>query len=247
MGGHKSVKVINIGVVGDYDATFPPQVTIRKALQHTATLLEVSVEVVWIPTKSLLETQGTKFFQQFDGIWGGPGDVQALDGVLRGIQFAREHLIPYLGTCAGFQYAVLEFARNVLGISDATSAEFNPTAPRLILSALTCNIAGQQMLVKIQPNSLAYRLYGQAEANEEYFCHFGINPAYREAIEQAGLQITGADQAGEPRIFELPTHPFFVASLFVPQTTSTPESPHPLITGFVKSCQAAQSSSLLRR
>lgn len=111
---------------------------------------------------SLLEPQGTAVLQSFDGIWGGPGDVQALDGVIRGIQFAREQGIPYLGTCAGFQYAVLEFARNVLGIADATSAEFDPTSPRLILTSLACNIAGQQMLVRIQPNSLAYRLYGEA-------------------------------------------------------------------------------------
>lgn len=244
MGGNQCMKAINIGIIGDYDATFPPQATIREALQHVATAIEVAVELAWIPTTSLLETQGTKVLQEFDGIWGGPGDVQALDGVIRGIQFAREHCIPYIGTCAGFQYAVLEFARNVLGIADATSPEFDPSAPRLVLSPLGCNIVGQQLLVKIQPHSLAYRLYEQAEANEEYFCHFGINPAYREAIEQAGLQITGVDPVGEPRIFELPTHPFFVATLFVPQTNSMPERPHPLITGFVKSCQAARSSLL---
>lgn len=230
------MRQIKIAVIGDFDSQFPAQATLGSALRHAAAILDLEVSETWIPTETLLEPYATGALQNFDGIFGGPGDVRKLEGTLQGIRFAREHNLPYFGTCAGFQYAILEFARNVLGIVDATSAEFDPSAPRLILTPLACNIAGQKMTVNIRPNSLAYRLYGDATAIEEYFCHFGINPEYRESFIKAGMEISGTDRDGEPRIFELPTHPFFLASLFVPQTSSTPEQPHPLIKGFLAAC-----------
>lgn len=230
------MKAIQIGIIGDYNPNFIPQAATRRALQHAAAAIGIEVEAHWIPTESLLEPDGVEVLRQFAGIWGGPGDVVTLDGSIRGIQFAREQNIPYIGTCAGFQYAVLEFARNVLGIADATSAEFDPNAPRLMLTPLKCDIAGKKMQVTIQANTLAYHFYGNNTVMEEYYCHFGINPVYRSAIEEAGLKITGYDAEGEPRIFELPTHRFFLASLFVPQTSSTPERPHSLVKGFLNAC-----------
>lgn len=230
------MKPIKVAVVGDYDPVFPPQATLGAALRHAAALLDIEVTEVWIPTETLAKPDASKMLQDFDGVFGGPGDVHELEGALQGIRFARENNKPYFGTCAGFQYAAIEFARNVLGIAEATSAEFDPSAPRLILTPLACNIAGEKMTVNIQPRSLAYNLYGNNVAVEEYFCHFGINPMYRDAFIEAGMQISGTDQNGEPRIFELPTHPFFLASLFVPQTSSTPAKPHPLIGGFLAVC-----------
>lgn len=229
------MKSIEVAVIGDYDPQFPPQATLGTALRHAAAVLDIGVTETWIPTKTLAESDVNLMLQDFDGIFGGPGDVQELEGTLRGIRFAREVNKPYLGTCAGFQYAVIEFARNVLGIADATSAEFG-SASRLILTPLTCNIAGEKMTVNIQSNSLARNLYNSNTVVEEYFCHFGINPVYRNSLIEAGMRISGTDQDGEPRIFELPTHPCFIASLFVPQTSSTPEQPHPLIKGFLEIC-----------
>ncbi|MBV8887096.1 MAG: hypothetical protein JO235_24310 [Chroococcidiopsidaceae cyanobacterium CP_BM_RX_35] len=230
------MKSIKVAVVGDYDPQFPPQATLGAALRHAASVLDLKVTETWIPTETLAEHNVSAILQGFDGIFGGPGDVHELEGTLRGIRFARENNKPYFGTCAGFQYAVIEFARNVLGILDATSAEFDPSAPELILTPLVCNIAGEKMTVNIQPESFAHDLYKSNTAVEEYFCHFGINSAYRSALIEAGMQISGTDQDGEPRIFELPTHPFFLASLFVPQTSSTPAKPHPLINGFLSVC-----------
>ena len=111
-----------------------------------------------------------------------------------------------------------------------------------MLTPLVCQIAGQQMTVQIQPHTLAHRLYGNDTATEAYYCHFGINPAYRVTLIAAGLQITGTDHDGEPRLLELPTHPFFVGSLFVPQLASTPAHPHPLLTGFVAASAHARVS-----
>ncbi|MBN3938784.1 hypothetical protein [Nostoc sp. NMS9] len=230
------MKPIKVAVVGDYDPVFPPQATLGVALRHAAAVLDLEVTETWIPTETLAKPNASAMLQDFDGIFGGPGDVQELEGTLQGIRFARENHKPYFGTCAGFQYAVIEFARNVLWIADATSAEFDPSAPRLILTPLACNIAGEKMTVNIQPNSLAHDLYSNNVAVEEYFCHFGMNPMYRDALIEAGMQISGTDQDGEPRILELPTHPFFLASLFVPQTSSTPSKPHPLISGFLAVC-----------
>ncbi|MBE9080017.1 CTP synthase [Romeria aff. gracilis LEGE 07310] len=230
---------IKVAILADALPNFPPQVTIEPALQHAASVLGVSVETAWFSSESLLSSETVEKLQQFDGIWGGPGDVQAIEGTLQGIRVAREQGIPFLGTCGGFQYAVLEFARHVLGYADANSAEFDPTAPRLVLTPLECVIAGKKMMVHIQSGTMARQLYGTETAVEEYYCNFGINPIYRNSIESAGLKITGLDQDGEPRIFELQTaaHPFYIASLFVPQTASTAERPHLLIRGFVAACQ----------
>jgi CTP synthase (UTP-ammonia lyase) len=230
------MRSIKVAVVGDYDPVFPPQATLGAALRHAAIALDLEVAETWIPTETLARSNSSEILRDFDGIFGGPGDVHELEGTLQGIRFARENNKPYFGTCAGFQYAVIEFARNVLGIADATSAEFDPSAPQLMLTPLACNIAGEKMTVNIQPNSLAHNLYGSNVAVEEYFCHFGINSVYRDAFVDAGMRISGTDQDNEPRIFELPTHPFFLASLFVPQTSSTPAKPHPLVSGFLAVC-----------
>ncbi len=237
------MNTIKIGIIGDYNPKSLAQLMTGKSLHHAAVAVGITVEEHWIPTKSLLEVHGVEILRQFDGIWGGPGDVNSLNGSIEGIRFAREHNIPYIGTCAGFQYAVLEFARNVLGIVDATTAEFNPKQGCLVITPLGCNIAGKKMVVNIASNTLAHCLYGCDTATEEYFCRFGINPLYQDAILEAGLKITGYDSDGEPRIFELSNHPFFLASLFVPQTSSTPECPHPLITGFVVACRNNKSAT----
>jgi CTP synthase (UTP-ammonia lyase) len=230
------MKAIEIAVVGDYNPVSPTQAKLGEALRHAAAVLDLEVIETWIPTEMLAKPNASSMLQDFDGIFGSPGEVNKLEGTLQGIRFARENDKPYFGTCAGFQYAVIEFARNILGIADATSAEFDPSAPKLMLTPLTCNIAGEKMTVNIQSNSLACDLYSNNVAIEEYFCHFGINPMYRDVLIEAGMKISGTDQDGEPRIFELPTHPFFLASLFVPQTLSTPAKPHPLIVGFLTVC-----------
>ena len=227
------MSTVNIAIIGDYNGTSQAQNTLTPALEHAAATLNILVNAQWVPTAKLTNSHSVEVLEAYDGIIGSPGEVDRLDGILYGIQFAREHSIPYLGTCAGFQYAVLEFARNVMGIADATSAEFDLEGSSLVVTPLACNIRGQKMTVHIQPETRACQLYENNTTIEEYFCNFGINPTYRESLIEAGLSITATDSDEEPRILELPSHRFFVASLFVPQTTSTPERPHPLIKGFL--------------
>ncbi len=136
----------------------------------------------------------------------------------------------------------LEFARNVLGFADAEHAEYDPYASRLFVSPLECSVAGQRMTVHILADSQAARAYGRAIATEDYYCNFGLNLEYLEVITNAGLKVTGTDQDGEPRILELSQLSYFVATLFVPQTSSSVGRPHPLIRSFVSAAEEHRSN-----
>jgi CTP synthase (UTP-ammonia lyase) len=139
-----------------------------------------------------------------------------------------------LGTCAGFQYLVIEYARNVLGLGDADHAEWNPLASRLLVAPLACSLAGQRAEVELLPGSRAHASYGVGRVSEEYRCSFGLNPAYEPALERAGLRVTGRDREGAARVVELHDRPFYVGTLYVPQLSSSPERPHPLLLAFLQ-------------
>jgi CTP synthase (UTP-ammonia lyase) len=138
---------------------------------------------------------------------------------------------------------VLEFARNVLGIKDAMHAEYDPNASSPFIRPLTCSLVGKKLAIRLRSGSKAATLYGGTQAIESYYCNFGLNPECREQLESAGLTISGWDDdvetsvtlaPPEARVIELPDHPFFLGTLFVPQAASTPERPHPLIAGFAE-------------
>jgi CTP synthase (UTP-ammonia lyase) len=131
---------------------------------------------------------------------------------------------------------VLEFARNVMGVRDAGHAETDPSASCLFITPLSCSLAGKTMEVCLKPASRAAEVYRATRAKEAYYCNFGLNPDYRYQLEGAGLEVSGTDEGGEARIMELPSHPFFVGTLFVPQTRSLKGNPHPLVLAF---CRAA--------
>lgn len=133
---------------------------------------------------------------------------------------------------------LVEYARNVLGVTAAQHAETSPDADTLVVTPLECSLVGQAHRVAIVPGSRAASLYGGAEAVEDYYCNYGLNPDYRPSLEAAGMRVTGIDEDGEVRIVELDGHPFFVATLFCFQTRSRPETPHPLVSGFVEAARA---------
>jgi CTP synthase (UTP-ammonia lyase) len=120
----------------------------------------------------------------------------------------------------------------VLGFRDADHAETNPDAPRLVITALACSLVGQQHAVKVLPGTRAAKLYGAADAIEDYYCNYGVNPDYRRLLEAGGLRVSGVGGEGEIRIVEIPDHPFFLATLFLPQARSTAFEPHPLLAGY---------------
>ncbi len=120
-----------------------------------------------------------------------------------------------------------------MGLKDAAHAEYDPYASQLFVVPLSCSLKGQSLPIEILPESRAADAYGCFSAEETYYCNFGLNPAYRESLEDAGLVTSGWDSQHETRIVEIPSHPFYIATLFVPQSRSTHAMPHPLISAFM--------------
>jgi len=156
-----------------------------------------------------------------------------MDGALRGIQFAREQARPFLGTCGGFQHALIEYARNVLGLIDADHAESNPETSLPLMVALECALLEATGMIVLRSGSRVAALYGQSEVVEAYHCRFGLNPHYEVLLKDTDLRISGRDTGGEVRIVELEGHPFYVATLFQPERSAFKKHAHPLITAFV--------------
>ena len=119
----------------------------------------------------------------------------------------------------------MEYARNVLGIADAEHEESSPGAATVVISKLACSLVGKTQKITMALNSIAHRAYGGKEVMEEFFCNYGLNPIFRDQISKSKLNITGVDPEGEVRIVELFDHPFFVATLFLPQVASSLEAP----------------------
>jgi len=229
---------ISIGVIGDYDPEFAPHAATDAALGHAGEALGAEVEVRWHPTASLLGADLDRTLAA-DGLLCAPGSpYRSLDGALGAVRFARERAVPLLGTCGGFQHVVVEYARNVLGFADAQHAEYDPYASNLFVSELACSLAGQTMAVELAAGSLAAAAYGGTAASERYYCDFGLDPDHRRLLEDGGLRVSGVDADGEVRVLELPGHRFFVATLFVPQASSAPGAPHPLILALLRAAAA---------
>lgn len=233
--------MVKVGIVGDRNTDSPLHLATEAAILHAASSLSQAAEIRWLPTPHLADARSGSELQQFDGLWIAPGSpYQSMAGALNAIRAARENGIPLIGTCGGFQHIVIEYARDVLGFREAQHAEYDPYASALFISPLQCAVAGQILRISLKPGSRVARIYSATEAEEEYYCNFGLNPVYQNSIDEycdmsgaPGLRIVGSDHTGEARILELRSHPFFVGTLFVPQTSSTPERPHPLIRAFV--------------
>jgi len=126
----------------------------------------------------------------------------------------------------------------VLGIEDAEHEETAPGAPTLFISKLACSLVGQTQTIKVTPGSRAHQAYGQQEVTEQFYCNYGLNPRFRDKVEKGKLDITGVDPGGEIRIVELSDHRFYVATLFLPQVSSSRETPHPLIVAYLRAAVA---------
>ena len=219
-----------VAILGEYSPTFKPHTATDAAFAHSCQQLSLSVDSKWVSTenisRSLLET--------VFGIWVAPGSpYKNMNKTLEAIRYARENYVPCLGTCGGFQHIILEYARNVLHYKDAQSQENDPYSSQLFISQLACSLAGRTMRLKFQEGSQISRIYRSLSAEEEYYCNFGVNPEYFSILTSSSLAVVGSDNEGEVRVIEIPTHPFFVGTLFVPQTRSKPDMPHPVVTAFL--------------
>ena len=227
-------KALFVGVIGDFNLSSEMHTATNFAFSHSARYLKVEVGVEWIPTPDL-EKNADDQLEKFDALLCAPGSpYKSMRGALNGIRFARENDRPFLGTCGGFQYVVIEYARDVMGIHDAEHAEEHPEAPHLFVTPLACSLVGRVEEVKLVQGSRAFGVYGGSQTTERFFCKYGLNPVYRTAVEEAGLCFSGFDLNGEVRVLELPNARFFIATLFIPQARSSSIRPHPMITGLLQ-------------
>lgn len=229
-----------IALLGEYNPAFPPHAATTAAIQHSLKLLNVAISADWISTADIEPS----LFARYSAIWVAPGSpYTSMEKTLWAIRYARENNIPCLGTCGGFQHIVLEYARNVLDVEDAQHAEYDPYASTLFISRLACSLAGREMQLNFVPRSRIAGIYGGLSATENYYCNFGVNPDYVHVLRRGPLNISGADLEGEARVIEHPGHPFFIGTLFVPQSRSTPKLPHPIITAFLQAVADMQPNA----
>jgi CTP synthase (UTP-ammonia lyase) len=220
-----------IALIGEFSPTFPPHLATQAALAHASTALGVAVEGRWLSTEALDE----EMVEHHSALWIAPGSpYKNLGRTLRAIRHARETEVPCLGTCGGFQHMILEYARNVLGVQDAHHAEYDPYASDLFISHLACSLAGRELPLTFVPGSRIAAIYGAEAATEQYYCNFGVNPRFVPLFRSGPLRVSGSDAEGEIRVIELPEHPFFLGTLFVPQMRSLPGQPHPLVMAFLR-------------
>lgn len=225
-------EVTRIGLIGDYDSTVPAHQAIPTALRLAERALTVAVAFQWVPTDEIRDRSRVV---RFDGLWCVPASpYRSMQGALLAIQFARERERPFLGTCGGFQHAVIEYARHVLGWVDAQHAETAPDAVCPVITPLACALVETTETVRFQPRSRIASIYRSEEASEGYRCSYGLNPDLATALLAGPLRAGAHDATGAVRSVELEGHPFFVATLFQPERAALEGRLPPLVSAFVK-------------
>jgi CTP synthase (UTP-ammonia lyase) len=233
---------IRIGIIGDFDPNLRTHRATNAAFRHASEKLSLPIEVRWLATSGLLESIAQ--LTQCDALFAAAGTpYNSMQGALKAIEFARTREVTFLGTCGGFQHALIEFARNVLGLVDADSAEHGGTSNTLVIAPVSCaapnrDPGGPKLSnydkIFLKPDSLLGRIYGRTEISEEYFCNYEVNAAYRETFEAAGMVTAGAAADGQVRAIELTANSFFIGTLFQPQLAPLGDEPHPLIAAFIR-------------
>lgn len=223
-----------IALVGDYSADVPAHQAIPRAFALIAEETGQQIAWRWVGTTEIRDA--ARDLADFSAVWVVPASpYRSMNGALAAIRWARETQRPFLGTCGGFQHALIEFARHDAGLREADHGESNPFASVLMITTLTCALDEVSPL-RLAPGSLLHEAYGSEFAQEAYRCSFGPNPLYRSAIEQAGLHFTAFDVRDDAvRAAELPCerHPFFVGTLFQPERAALHGRTPPLIRAFV--------------
>jgi CTP synthase len=259
------VHEVHIAMVGKYVDLTESYKSLTEALIHAGIHTRSNVIVEYIDSEEL-EQNGTTVLERFDAILvpGGFGK-RGTEGKIAAIRFAREHQVPYLGICLGMQLAVIEFARDVAGLVDANSTEFNAESPHPVVALInewmdregkvekrdeqsdlggTMRKGSQRCPVK--PNTRAHEIYGD-EVNERHRHRYEVNNVYVPRLEAAGLVISARTPTENlPEMMELPDHPWFVGVQFHPEFTSTPRDGHPLFTSYVRAALAKQQAGQVK-
>jgi len=232
---------ISIALIGNHDESVTAHRAIPLAIGLAADALQIDATVEWVATESV----SAEKLSQFHAIWSVPASpYKNIDGALTAIQFARRNDIPFLGTCSGYQHAILEFAQHVLGFEKAMieksgHVEHNPETEMPLISVLSNELIENSAEITLASESQVATYY-QSRKNpsekitEDYHSSLGVNQDYLFIFDGSELYFSGHDKSGAPKVFEIPQHRFFVGTAFQPERSALKEQVHPLITGLLQ-------------
>ena len=257
---------VTIGMVGKYVDLKDSYMSLTEALRHAGIRTRTRVNIEYLESEEI-EANGAACLHDVDAILvpGGFGE-RGIEGKIRAVQFAREKQVPYLGICLGMHVAAIEFARNVLGLTEAHSTEFDRSTADPVIGLLeewqdqsgerqqrdaqsdlggTMRLGAQTCV--LQRSSLAHRIYERGEIAERHRHRYEFNNNYKQRMEEKGLVFSGVSKDGLVEIIELKDHPWLLASQFHPEFTSNPRDGHPLFTSFIRAARAGQGLKLTRQ
>ena len=245
---------VTIGIVGKYVDLPDAYLSVVESLRHGAAHNDLSLDLRWIPSDELTGMLASGYLDDLDGIVvpGGFG-YRGVEGKIAAIRYARERNLPFLGLCLGLQCAVIEFARNVLGLEGANSTEFDPTAPHPVIDLMSSqqdveDKGGTMRLglypARLAPESQVRAMYGDELIYERHRHRWEVNNRYRKDLESAGLRLSGLSPDGSlVEFIEMPGHRYFVATQAHPEFKSRPDDPHPLFVGLLAAAAERRSES----
>jgi CTP synthase len=238
-------KTVNVAIVGKYVMLSDAYISVVESLKHAGAKTGQAVNIKWVLSEDIEKHGAKEYLADVDGILvpGGFGD-RGIEGKIQAAEFARVNKIPYLGLCLGMQIAVVEFARNVAGMTAAHSTEFDPNSAYPVIDLMpdqhsVVDKGGTMRLGKypchLLSGSLAEKVYGKEEISERHRHRYEVNNKFREQLQKAGMVFSGLSPDQRlVEMIELPEHPFFIACQFHPELKSRPDNPHPLFVGFVE-------------
>ena len=254
---------VDIAMVGKYVQIRDSYLSLHEALMHGGLKSRTRINIHYIESTDI-EQHGTHVLKDMDAILvpGGFGE-RGIEGKIQAVRYAREHGVPYLGICLGLQVAIVEFGRHVLGLSDANSTEFNRATPHPVIALIsewqdpvqgaqlrdeesalggTMRLGAQEVL--LGAGTRAREIYGRDVIMERHRHRYEFNNHYLDRYRQGGMRFSGFSRDGLVEVVELPQHPWFVATQFHPEFTSTPRDGHALFTGFIRAARAHRASQL---
>jgi CTP synthase (UTP-ammonia lyase) len=224
---------LHIGLIGDRDPGVTAHRAIEQALPLTAAAMGIPLEYEWLTTDALDVSR----LPGFDGLWCVPASpYRDTEAVLAAIRYAREQDVPFLGTCGGFQHALLEYALNALSWRDAEHGELPSQDGRAVIAPLSCALVEAWQPIRLAEGSQAAQAYGTTCINEGYHCRYGLNPAFAAELLQGPLRATGWDEAGEVRVVEAQDSRFFLATLFQPERAALEGRVPALVRRWLQTC-----------
>ena len=237
-------KHVTIALCGKYTSLHDAYISVVEALKHGGIYNHAVVDIKWIDSEQVTDGNASEYLDDVDGLLvpGGFGD-RGIEGMISAIKYARENNIPYLGICLGMQMAIVEYARNVCGLSEAHSIELAPETPDPVIALMpdqegVTDIGGTLRLgsypCMLAEDSKAYELYQTGKINERHRHRYEVNNDYREMLKAKGMKLSGTSPDGHiVEMCELPEHPFFIGTQAHPEFKSRPNRPHPLFRGLI--------------